>query len=271
MKRPQLAIGLAFSMYFFNPQAAFASSPCDGLKKSQASLLWAIDFSASMDSEERLVQLDGYSQALSHPGVQYNLTQCSCIEIGVVTWAADASVSLNFHRVDTLDKIERIQKHLGALKSGLFTNGVNNSETNVSRGLELAHEIMAKQQNQTAEMLVTVSGDGIESRTPGMDLLRTSRKELESLGVVVNAVSVNTRADSDFVATPKGFGSLAQALEREQRSPYWSVGEFFEREVITHPKMAERDSYVIEVQSFNEFAKAAEQSVLRDTACKLAM
>jgi hypothetical protein len=253
-------------LFTFLPSPLWASV-CSG-DTTDLSMVWAIDVSSSLNQEEMEVQIQGYIDALNHPQVKQNLFYCQCTEVAVVLWADRAIEVFSFTRIDNDQAIEDLVSLLLEVQRSRVVDYHESIgyQTFISEAIRFSHELITVREPTTQRMLISVSGDGMESQL-GVDTLEQMRERNQRMyyqGIQVNGVPIVVNQNSDFprrsLMTP---GPTVQEPQSGS-SPYEGVVDFYQREVITP------HGYVEVAENYQDFSRAIQRSMIRDT-CNLIM
>lgn len=240
--------------------ASPTKSMCEG-RTADLAMVFAIDFSHSIDSVEMNTQLDGYIKALQSPDLQSNFTSCQCIEVAVVIWARNSTVPFNFTMIDHLDKIQTLIGTLEQLKTTAKNQaGDLGVETLISKGVASSFDILSERQTRAFKNVIIVSADGMETdRTPvAMAEMRKRKEFIESQAVTVNGLPIVVNAPGIKKSNASGdtFSSTG--------SGYHDLKDFFRREVIT------KYGYIEAAENYQDFGRAIHKTLMRES-CALMM
>lgn len=243
-------------------------------RKTEHSVIWALDISSSMDIEEYKTQINGYISALNDKAVQSNLFHCQCTEIAIVVWSETQTLKYDFKQMKDEKAVKDLISFLENYQNSYDDNYSLGYTTNVLDALGFSYKQILTRKNteQTPELSITISGDGFHNRTDPatIEQFRAQKQTIENNGVTVNGVPVLIYEYSDFVPLQKSLGSFQPSFQDPlgqhsgSNSDYKDLADFYDREIVTS------DGYVEKAENFEDFGRAVRNSILRDT-CKLMM
>lgn len=244
-----------------------SSTICESRKQTEASMVWALDISFSLDALEYETQIQGYITALQDKAVRNNFKYCQCSEISVVTWADRSAINYDFKQMKSDKEIDDLIAKLVALKNNFSLDPEVGAQTNVLDALKFSNNLVMarKEENKKTRLLVTLSGDGTQGQIYPeiIEAFKNEKMAAEQSGVTVNGVPINVYPESDF-APVRNLGLSPIATQNVNVLPADYVTQFYKDHVVT------RDGYVETATDFNDFARAIKQSILRDS-CQLMM
>jgi len=174
------AAALAASLLLALSAAAQAK---DGPVAVDAELVFAVDISYSMNSEEQRLQRAGYVAALTSPEFLHALQSgpLGKIAIAYIQWASynDQNVVLNWSLVDGPESAQAIADELGEA-------GFRRAQrTSISGGIDFAARMFENNGYAGVRRIIDVSGDGPNNN--GRPVLE-ARGEALGKGIVINGL-----------------------------------------------------------------------------------
>ena len=165
---------------------AFSAAPGraeDGPVAVDAELVFAVDISYSMNSEEQHLQRAGYVAALKSPEFLHALQSgpLGKIAVAYIQWASstDQNVVLNWSLIDGAESAQAIADKLGEA-------GFRRAQrTSISGGIDFAAHMFENNGYDGARRIIDVSGDGPNNN--GRPVLE-ARDEALGKGIVINGL-----------------------------------------------------------------------------------
>jgi hypothetical protein len=201
-------------------------SQAEALPYVDTMIVVAVDVSGSVNDDEYNLQKSGIVEAFSDPSVQQLLLQCSTSGIGItyVEWSgqrqSNGYETMNpFVQVVPWTQLLTPEDMIDFANKLLSSPRSSRGETDIARALDFARQLLEKAPFQSHNKIVSLSTDGQQGFTiPGVspeDFLKMERDKLANLGVLVNAIGIETALQVD----PRGMGSLP-ATENQSIEAY---------------------------------------------------
>lgn len=212
----------------FSSNSVSAEAACPDL-----SLVLAIDSSSSIDEMEFALQMQGYGAAFSDQEVLSTLHAVGTVDVAVVMWAGPTMPK----HLRPWQRIETDAQALMLAEWFFTTPRKEKGDTEIGNALTAALDLIEQHDTCGSRRVVDVSGDGRadpgSSRGPPRKTLAFARARAESMGVTVNGLAI-TNSEPD-------------------------LGEYYQTSLITG-----RNSFVMEVSSFTDFAAAILEKLKRE-------
>lgn len=177
---------IAAVLVAMGPAGGSAQAECADL-----ALVLAIDASGSIDDVEFHLQQLGYTAAFESPRVQAALLAAGVVDIGVVYWG-DADMAPQILPMQRIASVHDARV-LGQRIAGMQRNVTG--DTGIGAGVAAAIDMLQSQAGCAIRRIINVSGDGEESlvnRPRNFTPLLMARQNAESLGIVINALAIET-------------------------------------------------------------------------------
>lgn len=251
------------SFYTFAQQKTYVCNE----RKTEQSLIWALDASSSMDKEEFKTQVNGYIAALKDQAVQNNFFYCQCTEIAVVLWSEKSQIKYNFKQMKDEKSVEDLIGFFSQLAMPNYSLG---SMTDLYQALNFSgKEILTRiNPNQNPKLAITISGDGYNKHTDPQTLseLRDQKQTLADAGVKINGVPVVIYQYEDFPQARNSGPLKSRELHsgNNNTTGYKDLADFYTKEIITP------NGYIEKAETYSDFARAIKNSALRDS-CNVMM
>ena len=222
--RVGLGLGASLALGLF-PSAAPA-----GTRTAVAlELVLALDISASVDSDEFALQINGIAAAFRDPDIiaAIERSRPGGIAVAIIEWSEPQStkVVVPFHQL--VDG--RTSRAFGFLASRVW-RVANSSYTSIGAGISAALDLMAANDFAAPRRVIDVSGDGRNNRAPYPDEVRP---RVLAAGVTVNGLAIET--DDDTLA------------------------RYYRQEVIVGA-----DAFVERARDYNDYAEHIRRKLLRE-------
>ncbi|TGT67498.1 DUF1194 domain-containing protein [bacterium M00.F.Ca.ET.159.01.1.1] len=204
-------------------------------------LILAVDVSPSMSQAEQRIQRDGYVSAFRHADVTRAIASGARgrIAVAYVEWAGPKyqRVVLPWTIIGSHDDAKRFADALAARPI------VREAGTSISRGLQAAEDLFARNWAVGERRVIDVSGDGPNNAGPPV---ATVRDEVIASGITINGLPVSL---------PHG---TSDSFERFSEG---YLNSYYEHCVIGGP-----DAFVIGVDDLTLFAVAIRRKLVREIA-----
>ncbi len=222
--RGALGFGACLALGLF-PSAAPA-----GVRTAVAlELVLALDISASVDSDEFALQLNGIAAAFRDPGIIAAIEKSAPggIAVAIIEWSEPQSTKVVVPFQQLVDA--RTSRAFGFLASRVG-RVANSSYTSIGAGISAALELMASNEFVAPRRVIDVSGDGRNNRSPYPDEVRP---RVIAAGVTINGLAIETDDDT--------------------------LTQYYRREVIVGA-----DAFVERARSYNDYAEHIRRKLLRE-------
>lgn len=179
-----------------------------------------------------MLQIQGYSRALTSPGVISSFSLAGTVDIAAIFWAdsAFAPQTIPWHRIASAEDAHRFADALAATERRVSGN------TDIGSGLMAAIELFDEAEQCAERKIIDLSGDGrasVVARRGDRITVASARQKAEDLGITVNALAITAQE-------PK-------------------LADYYRRAVTTGP-----ESFVMEVSDFDGFKHAITQKLMRE-------
>ena len=205
--------------------ALLAAGPVQSAARCDLALLFAVDVSASISTQEFDIQIDGIVQGLGDEIVADAVVRQQAA-LAVLLWSGHRSqqLSIGWTGIGSLSDLQAFRGQLSNLDRPR-----HNQPTALGAAMGVAREAFAMAP-PCARRVVDVSGDG-KSNEGALPSLQ--RRALEGSGIVVNALAIETDVPE--------------------------LSEYFRQNVIVG-----EDSFVLAARSFDEFALVMREKLYRE-------
>lgn len=205
--------------------------------RPENSMILAMDLSASMDAEERAVQLRGYADSLRDPQVVSNLLECTCTEIAVVFWGSSARVEVDLKLMKTKEDIDALANYFEQLsQSSAYDIGSVGEMTMLYDALEFSSNVLQEKSQSIARKSIVISGDGYDTRLyANLEKFRDLKDSNFNTGVEVHGVPIDIphfMVEAQPLDTPSMTATVDQGNNQTQLD-YPEVSDFYKDEVVT--------------------------------------
>lgn len=194
---------------------------------TDVALVLAIDSSSSIDEAEFALQMQATARALVNPDVVQAMRAAGGVAVAAVIWGDSAWSAhvTDWHLVSGEDQATAFAAGLASLPRSVGGN------TDLGHGVELALDLLDRQDNCASRLLIDVSGDGRETlytRSRSISL-REVRDRAEDMGVQINGLAITVDdpglaeyyasrvilGDGAFVMTVTDWSSFPDAIVRK--------------------------------------------------------
>ncbi len=192
-------------------------------------LVLALDVSASVDSDEFALQINGIAAAFRHPDIIAAIREAGPggIAVAILEWSeADSTgVALSFQQL-----VDARSSRAFAFLATRIRRVADSSYTSIGAGLLASLALLQTNNFAGARRVIVVSGDGRNNRAPWPDQVRP---RLAAAGVTVNGLAIET--DDDKLA------------------------EYYRDNVILGP-----DAFVERAHDYKDYAEMIHRKLLRE-------
>ena len=209
--------------------ACLFASPVHAKDLTAIELVLALDCSASVDSKEFKLQIQGIAEAFRDPEVLLAVKnlQPFGVAIAVTQWGAAGETRevVPF----TLIENERDAKAFG-FRVSLIRRWIRASETSIATGINDARELIERNEFEGQRKVIDVSGDGQENSDVS---LSNARDVAKASGITINGLPISAEDKT--------------------------LAEYYDKNVIVGA-----DSFIEPADGFEDFARAIKEKLIRE-------
>lgn len=258
----------------FNP-SAFASCE-DETSATDQSIVFAIDVSSSVGSNEMELQMGAYEQAILNEEVVDKLLGCGCTEVAVAFFGNQSRFVFEPTNIVSEDELINLSTFFSGLKSNstpLYVTYALGGQTFIDSALRVSIDFLIDEENTSFRKAILVSGDGVNS-SYSESILTSLKEEVKDHGIEVSALPIvvgdqedltSYYVDGDFVPDmpSRNFSGTSPGLSPLQPPPvgktYPSLEAFYRQFVISeygtiNPASSYEDLEPVLTQSLKDIA-----------------